>query len=378
MKGSKGFSAFLKSKWLAVKAFFTSLPRKWLIAILIGSATVLVTAAALLIILLTPSDEVGCTAHIDTNEDLLCDVCGAELKEALAECVTHINRDGDGLCDRCGKPIKTVDPEPEPEKPGIKVITFNIKSEDVAEYDRVNRVATIVREYPADVYCLQECSGDWSKNTLKNSVMVGYTLVENSAKMTDEPDDFIYYNANTLELKDSGYYQLMKKSSWLNNTGSKHTRYVTWAVFEHKETKNQFLVLNTHLDNSDATVRTKQVEKLYEYIDSTLAKYKTLPMILCGDMNADYQTGKDSNRTGGYYHPTESTFNKLNDGTYFKWAKEFSGVKFIADNQPEFKWYSGYPYTLINNAYKKDFVNGSPEEQAEMDKVYPPQSRRIS
>ena len=115
MKGSKDFFVFLKSKLLAVGAFFTSLPRKWLIAILIGAATVLVTAAALLIILLLPGDEDGCIAHIDTDGDLLCDECGAELKEALGECVTHINRDGDALCDRCGKPIESADPEPDPE-----------------------------------------------------------------------------------------------------------------------------------------------------------------------------------------------------------------------------------------------------------------------
>ena len=152
-----------------------------------------------------------------------------------------------------------------------------------------------------------------------------------------------------------------------------HCRYANWAVFEHKETGKRFLVLNTHLENnhddeSYAPLRTKQVEKLYSYIDSDLAQYKDLPMILCGDMNADYQTGKKSD--GSYYYPTESTFNVLNDGTHFKWAKEFEGVQFVAKDQPNFKWYSGYPYTFINNAYKKDFQNnGSAEEQvSSMDK----------
>ena len=284
----------------------------------------------------------------------------------------------------------TPDPEPEPQA-AIKVITWNIQgSYTGSDYGyRENNVKTVIAENLADVYCLQECYGSkpdygflglgslknpdkcyWNIDDKKNllATMAGYTLVEETAKMTDEPDDFIFYNAKTVTLIKGGYYQLMKKNDSVGSDKSKHTRYVTWAVFEHKATGKQFLVLNTHLDNSTAAVRLEQANKLFAFIDSNLAQYKSLPMILCGDMNADYQTGKNSN--GSYYHPTESTFNKLNDGTYFKWAKQRNGVQFVADNMPNFHWYSGYPYTLINNAFVKDFPNdGTAEDQgSNMDK----------
>ena len=267
----------------------------------------------------------------------------------------------------------------------VKITTWNLCGWNVKKYDRADMVATVVKARPSDVYCFQEVGKDWDLNTVKEDIMAGYAQVERSAELssdasrtdvTDYLSNHIYYNASTLTLVDSGSKILVKEATeaWLEKSNktvySTRDRLMTWAVFEHKETGNQFMVLNAHLDAQHEAFRNMAVKTLFNYIDSDLSHYKNLSKLLCGDMNADYQIGKDSNKPGGYYKTTESTVKMLNDGTHFKWAKEFDGVKFITENKPNFHWYSGEPYTFIGNAYKKDYPNdGTAEDVSDnMDK----------
>ncbi len=261
-------------------------------------------------------------------------------------------------------PATTVTPEGNPR---LTVVTYNIQADYLGlNYGyRENNVATVIAEIPADVYCLQECGGQWLSGTASkrydklNKTMEGYTLVTETTGMTDEPDDFIYYDTNTLTLIAGGWYKLMDVGEVVSGTRCKHPRYVTYAVFEHKDTSKQFLVLNTHLDNSGESVRSKQVDILYGIIENELSAYKSLPMILCGDMNTD--------APGGSYN-TGSAFNKLNNGTYFKYAKQFKGVKFVAKDKPKFKWNNGFPFTLINNAFRYEFPNNGTAEEFASDR----------
>ena len=258
----------------------------------------------------------------------------------------------------------------------LRVVTYNIQSSYLGvNYGyREKNVATVIAENPADVYCLQECGGQWLNGTASkrydklNQTMEGYTLVTETTGMTDEPDDFIYYNANTLTLIAGGWYKLMDVGEVVSGTRCKHTRYVTYAVFEHKDTSKQFLVLNTHLDNSGESVRSNQVDILYGIIENELSAYKSLPMILCGDMNTD--------APGGNYN-TGSAFNKLNNGTYFKYAKQFKGVKFVAKDKPKFKYNSGFAFTLINHAFRYEFPNNGTAEDVAVSKGLGGMDKRI-
>ena len=259
----------------------------------------------------------------------------------------------------------------------LTVVTYNIQSQYLGvNYGyREKNVAKVISEIYADVYCLQECGEQWlnsndaSKQYDKlNETMKGYTLVTQTTGMTDEPDDFIYYNANTLTLIDGGWYQLMDKGEVVGGTKCKHPRYVSFAVFEHKDTSKQFLVLNTHLDNSGESVRSKQVDIMYDYIESSLAQYKSLPMILCGDMNSD--------APGGNYD-IGAAFKKMNNGTYFTYAKQRSGVTFVAKDKPKFKYNSGFAFTLINHAYRCEFPNNKTAEDVAQSRGFGGMDKRI-
>ena len=93
----------------------------------------------------------------------------------------------------------------------------------------------------------------------------------------------IFYKTNKVVLVDSGTF-------WLSDTpyvvGSQVAnsickRICTFAVFRTKDTGDQFVVFNTHLDHSNDTVRAQQVEKLL-----AVAKKYSLPMVLLGSFNA--------------------------------------------------------------------------------------------
>ena len=259
---------------------------------------------------------------------------------------------------------------PSGEPANIKVMSFNLQSSYRSE-SRVNNVFTLLSENPMDVYCFQECD-TWMSDLGERLKADGYVLASGTKIPGNEADDAIYYNKNTLTHIKSGFFTLMKKGTKVGSSECKHTRYFTYAVFEHYETGKQFMVINTHLDNSSDEVRLEQAKTMFTIIKNgpALADYRELPMILCGDMNADYQSGEDASKPGGYYHPTESTFHYLNDGSLFKWATEFEGTEYIYENTPIFRWYPGDPYTLINNAFKTDYRNdGSAEDVAgNMDK----------
>ena len=182
------------------------------------------------------------------------------------------------------KPVTTTTPpasDLEPTNLGVKIITWNIcgYNGEVQRYGRVDKVTTVIKAHPADVYCLQEVGIEWDPNTVKTKVMAGYTLVEKSAEfpigatetdLSDYLSNHIYYNSNTLTLIDSDSKILVKENTklWSDEAGktvkSTRDRLVTWAVFEHKATGKQFMVFNAHLDAQYEVFRMKGVETLYD------------------------------------------------------------------------------------------------------------------
>ena len=248
---------------------------------------------------------------------------------------------------------------PSGEPANIKVMSFNLQADYKTE-SRISNALTIINEYPCDVYCFQEAN-TWGDDI---GTLGQLTLVKKSRVASS--DVHIYYNKETLKLLDGGVNQLTYRGEVFNGVAAKHTTYFSYAVFEHIETQKQFLVINIHLDYDDTSsvVRRASVNAIFDKMDTDLAKYKNLPMILVGDTNSDYQTGKKGN--GGYQHNTDTTFTYLNTKVGLKWAYQMDGVEFITENVPNFHWYSGEPYTLINNAFRMEFPNdGTAEDLAE-------------
>ena len=251
---------------------------------------------------------------------------------------------------------------PNGQSANIKVMTYNLQSSYRTD-ERIANVLTVLAENPADVYCFQEAD-TWIQDL--GNLGSQYTIAPGTNSLAS--DCPIYYNTSTLRHKDSRFYFLMDKGEVVNGVACKHPTYFAYAVFEHKVTGKQFLVINAHLDyGSSSGVRTEQARMILEdrlESDQNLSQYNDLPIIFVGDMNADYQTGYEGN--GQYHYDTESTITYLNTQVGLKWAYQMNGVQFIADGKPNFHWFSGDPYTLINNAFQAEFPNdGTAEDFAE-------------
>lgn len=165
---------------------------------------------------------------------------------------------------------------------------------------RAQLFAEAVVHYAPDVIGLQEFSGDWYKelpkveDTKGDFVMSDYALLhEKSNKWTN-----IMYNTKTLTLIDDG---LIKYDEETNAS----CRLISWGLFEHKSSGEQFVVTSTHLDFSKdkSDIVTSQVTQLAEFVQSLIDTYD-VPVYQTGDYNmfrTDIHEGKEEYQQADKY-----------------------------------------------------------------------------
>lgn len=102
--------------------------------------------------------------------------------------------------------------------------------------------------------------------------------------MSEDSANYIFYKSTVVKKLDAGTFWLSSTPSKVSKfSSSKHYRACCWVKFELKETGQQFYFFNTHLDNSDNSVRGQQLDVLWAQM--TAINTENLPMILTGDMN---------------------------------------------------------------------------------------------
>ncbi len=171
----------------------------------------------------------------------------------------------------------------------ISVMSFNLlvasKSgvPNTAVKDRSPRVLEMILRYLPDVLGVQEAGYDWM-SFLESNLSDYYSYVgigrddEGSGEHTA-----IFYAKERFTVTESG-------TKWLTDTpdtvsklpNSKHNRIFTYAILNDKVSGESFLHINTHLDNSDDTIRTEQINFILKF----LAEYTDIPVILTGDLNS--------------------------------------------------------------------------------------------
>lgn len=180
----------------------------------------------------------------------------------------------------------------------VRVMTANVLSEEWGGTDvepRAELLFANLQYYLPDVVGMQEVSIKW-KDSIK-TVLEGsqYTLIHEIVKGTDSNYCSMLYNTETLELVKSDAYRL-------SIGGPMKARTVTWAVFKHKTTGEQFIVINTHLDwtqtPNDFTSQTsttpysreQQVREISVTYNQLKAEYPNADILL----TADWNTMKDA------------------------------------------------------------------------------------
>lgn len=146
---------------------------------------------------------------------------------------------------------------------------------------RAEMLSKVLTHYAPDVVGLQEFCESWHKAFDAYKGDYAMTLSKGSNYTT------IIYNTKKIKLVESN----VLKFSVHNST---KMRYVNWALFEKLDSKERFVVLNSHLDFGDN--KDKQVVQIKEYANLVLELEKkyNCPIFALGDFNAKEKSEADA------------------------------------------------------------------------------------
>jgi len=192
--------------------------------------------------------------------------------------------------DNCSKdltPLFTKGTENVLAKTGVRILFNNIWSGNEATAPaklRAYQLADVYRDYNPDVIGLQEYSGVVKTEIEKCIIKMGYKEIPytNSNNKSIVPRTPVFYNPETLNLKDSGFWRY-------GDTSGDVSKAVGWAVFEEKASGKLFIVGSTHFwwksevpqDNENRKIDARE---LCEQMKALSAKYDA-PVIVGGDYN---------------------------------------------------------------------------------------------
>ena len=168
----------------------------------------------------------------------------------------------------------------------VKIMSQNVmcwESEPNALF--VNRrplIKEAVLESGADVVGFQEVMPNWTEWFSQDlEGYENYTVYREQSRLEGTP---IYWNPKKLEKLDCGHF-------WLSETPEKESlgwdaqckRIACWVLFECREDKKKFVVVNTHLDHRGEEARIRGINLVCDFIRE---KFQDIPLVLTGDFNA--------------------------------------------------------------------------------------------
>ena len=210
--------------------------------------------------------------------------------------------------------------QPVAEQTTLKIMSFNIQTHRNGEvfWVRTEMMRDFIAEMQPDSIGMQEVTGAWRKQLDEMCFGEHYSGVGNSDETTGEMNA-IYYRNDKFTLVDSGTFWLSdtpdEVASKLENSNENRT--CTWARLKSKQTAQEFVHLNVHLDhNGENTsaeanaVRLEQGKVLMNFVQAL----GNTPLFLTGDFNQ-----VQMNANGEYYplylHLTGQTSYIAPDGS---------------------------------------------------------------
>lgn len=190
-----------------------------------------------------------------------------------------------GIASRQEWPDKIQDFNDKPSKEVVRVMSFNIRCTNVGKdswEDRIGIVTETINKSNADSVGVQEATTEWMETLDKE--LTKYTWVGVGRDDGKNQGEFssIFYLKEKYNLIDSGTF-------WLSETPETPSlgwdagcnRVCTWAVLENKETKEQYVHINSHFDHVGNKAREESVKLILAHADI----YKDLPVVFTADMN---------------------------------------------------------------------------------------------
>lgn len=207
----------------------------------------------------------------------------------------------------------------------LSVMTYNVKLDYPKEgknswTDRKEFMANQIKFHEPDVFGVQEPMPNQMVDLDKLLEHYSYVGVGRDDGKNEGEYSAIFFNTKTIKVLESSTF-------WLSETPDKVSkgwdgfcnRVCTYALFQHKKTKEKFWVFNTHFDHVGKVARKNSTTLILDKIN-TLNTDK-LPVFLTGDFNMEpqnenistiTQTLLDSKTVAEIVHGPEGTFNGFN------------------------------------------------------------------
>ena len=171
----------------------------------------------------------------------------------------------------------------------VNVLSFNIRynNPDDGEHAWPNRkgmVASVVRFHAADLVGMQEVLRSQIDDlTVLLPNYSWYGVGRNDGKNSGEFSP-IFYRRDRFQLLDSGEFWLSKNPDQI---GSKSwdaalPRIATWVKFRDRESKQEFIHLNTHFDHLGEVARARSAELILDRLKTLSGN---MPAVVTGDFN---------------------------------------------------------------------------------------------
>lgn len=171
----------------------------------------------------------------------------------------------------------------------VNVLSFNIRynNPDDGEHAWPNRkgmVASVVRFHAADLIGMQEVLRSQIDDlTVLLPNYSWYGVARNDGKNSGEFSP-IFYRRDRFQLLDSGEFWLSKNPDQI---GSKSwdaalPRIATWVKFRDRESKQEFIHLNTHFDHRGEVARARSAELILDRLKTLSGN---MPVVVTGDFN---------------------------------------------------------------------------------------------
>jgi endonuclease/exonuclease/phosphatase family metal-dependent hydrolase len=175
----------------------------------------------------------------------------------------------------------------------LKVMSYNIRYDNPGDSinawpNRIEKVASLLRKYDADIIGIQEALHHQLEDLIRVLPDYSYAGVgRDDGKEKGEYAAVLYRN--------SRFGLLEKNTRWLSETpdvpGSKSwdaaiTRIVTITKFYDKDTKREFMIFNTHFDHVGVQARLNSASYLMAAVAGARAETK-IPVVVVGDFNCE-------------------------------------------------------------------------------------------
>lgn len=171
----------------------------------------------------------------------------------------------------------------------VNVLSFNIRynNPDDGEHAWPNRkgmVASVVRFHAADLVGMQEVLRSQIDDlTVLLPNYSWYGVGRNDGKNSGEFSP-IFYRRDRFQLLDSGEFWLSENPDQI---GSKSwdaalPRIATWVKFRDRESKQEFIHLNTHFDHRGEVARARSAELILDRLKTLSGN---MPAVVTGDFN---------------------------------------------------------------------------------------------